>query len=147
MRATNILLIEDDDGDAELFAKAINGTLTNQLTRVEDGEEAIEFLSTNYENPRKCPGLIFLDLNLPGTDGREVLRFVKQHEVLRHIPVIILTTSSSFKDVQESYANQAACFVTKPLDFDDFATAIKSLKYVWLEVVTLPKIKAIDSKS
>lgn len=145
MRAANILLIEDDDGDAELFTKAINGTLTNKLTRVEDGEEAINYLSTNVDNPRKCPGLIFLDLNLPGTDGRDVLKFIKQHDTLRHIPVIVLTTSSSTKDIDECYANQAACFITKPLDFSSFASAIKSLKYVWLEVVTLPEIKAIES--
>jgi two-component system response regulator len=135
-----ILLVEDSPSDAALTQEALeNGKITNNLHRVADGVEAMEFLRREgrfADAPR--PDLIMLDLNLPRKDGREVLRELKGDPSLRIIPVIVLTTSRSDKDVLESYHLNANCYITKPVDFQQFIDVVKSVENFWLSVVTLP---------
>jgi len=106
---------------------------------VEDGEEAIRFLRREgqHENAPR-PDLILLDLNLPKKDGRELLAEVKSDPVLRHIPVIVLTTSDAEQDVWRAYKLHANCYLTKPVQMDDFLNKIRSLEEFWLTVVRLP---------
>jgi len=131
-----ILLIEDDDGDAELFFHAmVNGILADDIVHKKDGESALVYLRDSNE---PNPVVIFLDLNLPGIDGREVLKRIKQDKELKTIPVIVMTTSNNDVDIVDCYESHANCYVRKPVDFNRFVEAIKNLRSVWLSIVTLP---------
>jgi CheY-like chemotaxis protein len=139
-RPIEILLIEDSPSDAALTIEAIQaGKISNNLNRVADGVEAMAYLRQQGEfakSPR--PDLIMLDLNLPKKDGREVLRELKSDPSLRLIPIIVLTTSRADKDVLQSYELNANCYITKPVDFEQFIEVVKSIEHFWLSVVTLP---------
>ena len=139
-----ILLVEDDDDDIRLTQRAFTkGRITNKMYVVRDGEEAMDFLEHKgkYSDPSEAPrpGIILLDLNMPKMGGREVLERIKTSEQLRTIPVIILTTSESDKDVLESYRNGANTFITKPVEFGKFVDAVVTLGKYWLSIAELPQ--------
>jgi len=135
-----ILLVEDSPSDTKLTKEALEaGKIANNLNCVVDGAEAMEYLRQKGKfagKPR--PDLIMLDLNLPRKDGREVLAELKADPDLKLIPVIVLTTSRSDKDVLRSYELNANCYITKPVDFEHFIDVVKSIEEFWLTVVTLP---------
>ena len=136
----DILLVEDSEPDARLTQKAFrDARVQNRLWIVEDGVEAMNFLRRQgrYANhPR--PDLILLDLNLPRKDGRQVLKEIKEDPALQHIPVVILTTSEDEKDVLRAYHAHANCYLTKPVDLNQFLSIIKAIEGFWLSVVKLP---------
>jgi chemotaxis family two-component system response regulator Rcp1 len=135
-----ILLVEDNPGDARLAMEALKeAKVRNELHWVKDGVQAMEFLRRQGEyadTPR--PDVILLDLNLPRKDGREVLAEVKGDEQLRRIPVVILTISADEQDILRSYDMHANCYITKPLDLDQFMQVVRSIEDFWLEIVKLP---------
>jgi CheY-like chemotaxis protein len=135
-----ILLIEDNPADVRLTREALKeGKVRNTLSVVQDGVEALRFL--RREGPHALasrPDLILLDLNLPRKDGREVLAVIKEDADLRRIPVVILTTSSAEQDILRTYNLHANCYITKPLDMDQFIKVVKSIEDFWLTVVKLP---------
>jgi CheY-like chemotaxis protein len=135
-----ILLVEDNDGDIVLTLEAFKESkLHNNLSIVKDGVEALLFLKKEgvySDAPR--PDIILLDLNLPKKTGIEVLHEIKSDPDLKTIPVVILTCSRNEDDIWETYANQANCYITKPVDFNKFINVIKSLNNFWLDVVKLP---------
>jgi CheY-like chemotaxis protein len=135
-----ILLVEDNLGDARLTREALKeGKVYNNLHWVKDGVEALEFLHRRGKHknaPR--PDIILLDLNLPKKDGREVLQEIKEDDLLKRIPVVILTTSKAEEDVLRTYALHANCYVTKPVDLEQFIKVVRSIDNFWLTVVTLP---------
>ena len=139
-RPIEILLVEDSPSDTRLTVEAMKeGKIANHLRHVEDGEEAMAFLRRRgaySDAPR--PDLILLDRNLPRKDGREVLAELKQDPRLRTIPVVVLTTSRAEQDVLRSYELHANCYITKPVDFQQFLGVVKSIEQFWLTVVTLP---------
>jgi|SRR5665647_1267783 CheY-like chemotaxis protein len=139
-KPVEILLVEDNEGDVGLIEEVFEeAKIRNNLHIAEDGEEAILFLHGEGKfsgSPR--PDIIFLDLNLPKKDGREVLREIKEDNNLKNIPVVVLTTSGAEKDILRSYALHSNAYVTKPLDFDQFIMVVKSIANFWLEVVKLP---------
>ena len=139
-RPITILLVEDSPSDAQLTIEALQeAKLDNRMIHVEDGVEAMQFLRREgeyAEAPR--PDLIMLDLNLPRKDGREVLAELKQDPKLAMIPVVVLTTSRAEQDVLRSYELHANCYITKPVDFQQFLFVVKSIEQFWLTVVTLP---------
>jgi two-component system, chemotaxis family, response regulator Rcp1 len=135
-----ILLVEDNLGDARLTQEALKeGKVYSNLHWTKDGVEALEFLNRKgkYSNAPR-PDIILLDLNLPKKDGREVLSEIKNDEKLRHIPVVILTTSKAEEDVLRSYELHANCYVAKPVDLEKFIKVVQSIDRFWLTVVTLP---------
>jgi len=138
-----ILLVEDNPGDMRLTKEALKeGKVYNNLHWAKDGVEALEFLRREgkfADAPR--PDIILLDLNLPRKDGREVLSVIKNDDLLRNIPVVVLTTSKAEEDVLKSYALHANCYVTKPVDLEKFIVVVQSIDKFWLTVVTLPPIK------
>ncbi|MGE5616986.1 MAG: response regulator [Bacillota bacterium] len=135
-----ILLVEDNAGDYRLTQEALReGKVYNNLHWAKDGVEALEFLHRRgkYEGvPR--PDIILLDLNLPKKDGREVLAEIKSDEDLRPIPVVILTTSQAEEDILRSYDLHANCYISKPVDLEQFIRVVKSIDDFWLTVVRLP---------
>jgi chemotaxis family two-component system response regulator Rcp1 len=135
-----ILLVEDNPGDVRLTKEALKeGKVYSNLHWAKDGVEALEFLrrqGPHANAPR--PDIILLDLNLPKKDGREVLSVIKSDDLLKHIPVVVLTTSKAEEDVLRSYELHANCYVTKPVDLDKFILVVKSIDRFWLTVVTLP---------
>jgi CheY-like chemotaxis protein len=136
-----ILLVEDNPVDImmtrETFADA---RLCNNLHVAEDGEEALEFLyRRGVHSSAPVPDIILLDLNLPKRDGREVLAEIKADSSLRHIPIIILTTSESPDDIWHSYELQANCFITKPVDMEQFTNTLESIGDFWFALVKLPR--------
>jgi len=135
-----ILLVEDNPGDVRLTREALReGKVYSNLHWAKDGVEALEFLrrqGAHRDAPR--PDIILLDLNLPKKDGREVLSDIKNDDALKHIPVVVLTTSKAEEDVLRSYELHANCYVTKPVDLDKFIVVVKSIDRFWLTVVTLP---------
>ena len=142
MTPFEILLVEDNPGDVLLTKEAFReGRLAHHLSVVGDGEEAMRFLLRTgvYENAPR-PALILLDLNLPRKDGREVLAEIKEHPALHHIPVIVLTTSEAEADVWNAYKLHANCYLTKPIQMDDFFRKIRLVEDFWLTVVRLPSI-------
>lgn len=140
-RPIEILLVEDNPGDVRLTQEAFReNKIRNKLSVVNDGEQALAFLRRqgDYANVAR-PGLILLDLNLPRVDGREVLAQIKSDPELRHIPVVILTTSQAEEDIVKSYALHANCYITKPVDLKRFMQVVKEVEHFWLSVVNLPK--------
>lgn len=136
----DVLLIEDNPGDQELTREALKrGRINNTLHVVDDGEDAMAFLRQQGEYAGVVrPGLILLDLNLPKMDGREVLKQIKQDHSLKTIPVVVLTTSESERDVLQSYQLNANCYLTKPVEFKDFIEVISVLEQFWFTLVKLP---------
>jgi len=138
-----ILLVEDNPADVRLTQEALKeGKVYNNLHWAKDGVEALEFLrrqGRHAKAPR--PDIILLDLNLPKKDGREVLQDIKNDDKLKRIPVVILTTSKAEEDVLKSYNLHANCYVTKPVDLEQFILVVKSIDMFWLTVVTLPNGK------
>lgn len=135
-----ILLVEDNEGDIMLIEEALQeGKIVNNLSVVKDGEKAIRFLEKEggYKE-EEAPDLIILDINLPRKNGHEVLEYVKKSDSFKHIPVIMLTTSSSENDVVKSYKQHANCYITKPVGVDDFMQAVTSIERFWIELVKLP---------
>jgi two-component system response regulator len=133
----DILLVEDNPADVRLTQEAFrDARVPNRLHVARDGVEALSMLrDTTGAVPR--PDLILLDLNLPRKDGREVLQQIKQDEALRHIPVVILSTSQAEQDIARSYRLGANAFVTKPVDVDQFFQVIRSLEQFWLDTARL----------
>jgi chemotaxis family two-component system response regulator Rcp1 len=138
-----ILLVEDNPGDVRLTKEALReGKVYNNLHWAKDGVEALEFLRREGKHDKAPrPDIILLDLNLPKKDGREVLEIIKSDDALKHIPVVVLTTSKAEEDVVKSYALHANCYVTKPVDLEKFIVVVKSIDRFWLTVVTLPPSK------
>ena len=135
-----ILLVEDNPGDSRLAIEALKESkLRNNLHVVMDGIEAMDFLyKRGKQTHAPRPDLILLDLNLPKKDGREVLAEIKSDPDLKRIPVVILTISKAEEDVLKSYNLHANCFITKPLDLNQFVTVVKSIEDFWLTIVKLP---------
>jgi len=135
-----ILLIEDNAGDARLAREALrDAKVRNNLSWVSDGVEALAFLRHQgkyTQSPR--PDLILLDLNLPRKDGREVLTEIKADEKLKRIPVVILTTSQAEEDILKAYHLNANCYISKPVDLDQFMKVVKTIEDFWLTIVRLP---------
>jgi two-component system, chemotaxis family, response regulator Rcp1 len=139
-RPIEILLVEDNPGDARLTLEAFKeGKVFNNLTVVGDGVEAMAYLRREgqYTNSVQ-PDLILLDLNLPKKDGREVLAEIKSDERIRNIPVIVLTTSAAEEDIARAYSRHANCYITKPVDLDQFLHVVQSIESFWLSLVRLP---------
>jgi chemotaxis family two-component system response regulator Rcp1 len=135
-----ILLVEDNAADVRLTQEALReGKVRNHLTVARDGVEALEILRGRGGADRGIrPDLILLDLNLPRKDGREVLASLKADPALRHIPVVVLTTSDAEADVLESYQLHANCYITKPVDLEQFVEVVRSIDDFWLTIVKLP---------
>ena len=138
--AIEILLVEDNPGDARLAVEALReAKVGNRLNVVQDGVEAVAFLRREgryAQAPR--PDLILLDLNLPKKDGREVLAEIKADADLKRIPVVVLTTSKAEQDILRMYELHANCYITKPVDLDQFMNVVRSIEEFWLTVVKLP---------
>jgi chemotaxis family two-component system response regulator Rcp1 len=141
-RGIEILLVEDNPGDVRLTKEALkDGKILNNLNVVADGVEAMSFLRQEgkyADAPR--PELILLDLNLPRKDGREVLGEIKSEPNLKRIPVVILTSSAAEQDIVKSYNLHANCYITKPVDLDQFIHVVRSIEQFWLTVVKLPPV-------
>ena len=139
-KSIEILLVEDNPGDVRLTQEALkDAKVLNNLHVVEDGVEAMAFLrqeGKHADAPR--PDVILLDLNLPKKDGREVLAEIKADPALMCIPVVVLTTSQAEEDILKSYNLHANCFVTKPVDLDQFIRVVQSIEQFWLTIVKLP---------
>lgn len=138
--AIEILLVEDNPGDVRLAKEGLKECkLHNTLHVVGDGAEAMDFLHRKgkYADAVR-PDLILLDLNLPKKHGQEVLAEIKNDENLKRIPVVILTTSKAEEDIFKTYELHANCYVTKPVDLDQFIKIVKSIHNFWFEIVRLP---------
>jgi chemotaxis family two-component system response regulator Rcp1 len=143
-RPVEILLVEDSVADVELTEEGLKeGKVWHHLNVARDGVEAMKFLRRQgkYADAPE-PDLILLDLNMPKKDGREVLGEIKADECLKHIPVVILTTSQAEQDILKSYELHANCYITKPVDLEQFFAVIKTLEDFWFTVVRLPKCSA-----
>lgn len=135
-----LLLVEDNEGDIRLTIEAFSeAKIRNQIKVVRDGEEALLYLRKEGKyTDSKTPDIILLDINLPRVDGKEVLQIMKNDPVLKTIPVIMLTTSSSETDIKQSYENHANCYVIKPVDLNKFLDVIRSIEDYWISIVRLP---------
>ncbi len=135
-----ILLVEDNPGDVRLTLEVMkDARVRNHMSMVKDGVEALAFLRREgdfADAPR--PDLILLDLNLPKKDGREVLADIKADPTLRRIPVVVLTVSKDEEDILKSYDLYANCYVTKPIDMEQFIAVVRSIEDFWLTIVKLP---------
>lgn len=140
-KPVTILLVEDSSTDVLLAQEALEGAaLPVDLHVVSDGVEAMQFLrgEAPFEGAVR-PNLVLLDLNLPRKDGREVLAEIKSDAELRAIPVVVLTTSQAEEDMACAYALHANCYITKPVDFNEFATVIRAIESFWFTIVSLPR--------
>ena len=141
LRPATILLVEDDPGDQKLIKVSLkNQKIANELYIVGSGEEAMEFLyhRGNYSAETPLPDLILLDLKMPGMGGKEFLRRIKQDEKMKKIPVIILTSSDSEKDILDSYNLQASGYIKKPVELGDFKRVMKEIGAYWFIICKLP---------
>ena len=138
MKSINILLVEDNEGDIVLTTEALEDSkIINKVTVMRDGRAAIDFFEA-INNKGDYPDLVLLDVNLPKISGHEVLLFIKQSEKYKSIPVIMLTTSSSERDILLSYENYVNCYITKPIDVSDFMQAIAKIEDFWINIVSIP---------
>ena len=135
-----ILLVEDNPGDVRLTKEALKDCkMRNTLYVVEDGEEALSFLYKEGKyTDAPHPDLILLDLNLPKKNGKEVLYEIKEDPRLKRIPVVILTTSKAEEDILKTYDLHANCYITKPVDFDQFISVVRKIEDFWFTIVKLP---------
>lgn len=136
-----ILLVEDNPGDIRLIVEVLKeGKIHNNLSVVEDGEEALAYLRRegSYRDAI-VPDIILLDLNLPKINGTEVLAEIKKDPLLKYIPVIILTTSEAEQDILRAYDLHANCYITKPVNLEQFLTVVRSIENFWLTIVKLPR--------
>ena len=140
-KPVEILMVEDSLGDVRLIQEALQeAKVRNRMTVVGDGEEAMACLRKQGRYARAAtPGLILLDLNLPKKNGFEVLQEIKEDEILKRIPVVILTTSQAEQDIVKSYDLYANAYITKPVDLDQFLAVVKAVEGFWLEIVRLPE--------
>jgi CheY-like chemotaxis protein len=140
MKNFHILLVEDNEGDILLTKDALdNSGMDVTLSVVKDGKEALDFLNKERTYQSVCsPDMMLLDINLPKKNGHEVLQYVKGKDSLKHIPVIILTSSSSKTDIDLSYQNHANCYIVKPDESSVFMEAIRKLEDFWMSTVSLP---------
>lgn len=143
MTPIHILLVEDNEGDILLTKEAFeDAKIQTNLSVVKDGKEAMDFLTKQGKYTESLmPDLLLLDVNLPKKNGHEVQQFLKGNEKLKHIPVIMLTTSSAPKDVNLAYKNYANCFITKPIDVNEFFGVITTIENFWISIVKLPSVK------
>jgi CheY-like chemotaxis protein len=140
MKSIHILLVEDNEGDILLTTEALQeGRIVNKISVARDGKQAVDFLSKtgDYTNAQ-VPDFILLDINLPKKNGHEVLQFIKTNDKLKHIPVIMLTTSSAEADISLSYNHYANCYITKPVEVGDFMDAVMKVEDFWINIVKLP---------
>jgi len=142
MKSIHILLVEDNKGDVLLTTEALEESkVPNTISVARNGKDAINYMyKTNGFENSVTPDLILLDVNLPFKNGHEVLETIKNDESLKHIPVIMLTTSTSERDISLSYKHHANCYITKPMEVNDFFEAIKSIENFWMQTVRLPNI-------
>jgi two-component system, chemotaxis family, response regulator Rcp1 len=140
-RPVEVLLVEDNPGDVRLTQEALkDGRVMVNLTVAYDGVEALDILHRKGPHANKPrPDLILLDLNLPKKNGREVLEAIKADDDLKPIPVIVMTTSKAEQDIHRAYHLNANCYVTKPVDLDEFLNVVRSIEDFWLTIVTLPQ--------
>jgi len=138
--AVEILLVEDNPGDVRLTIEALKESkILNNLNVVDDGIEALAYLNKEGKyKDRPHPDLIILDLNLPRKDGREVLAEIKEHKDFKRIPIVILTISEAEEDILKTYQLHANCFITKPVDINQFIKVVKSVGNFWFSIVKLP---------
>lgn len=142
-----ILLVEDNEGDILLTTEALtDAKIANDVIVQRDGEAAITYLKDIGRSDRsQLPDLILLDVNLPRVNGHEVLARIKSDETLRRIPVIMLTTSSSHRDIERAYQEHANCYIVKPVEIQDFINVVSSIEEFWFTIVRLPtENKATD---
>jgi len=138
MKPIKILLIEDSEGDILLTVEALSDSkIVDEINVLKDGKEAIDFFEGSPPADQ-LPDLVLLDINLPMKSGHEVLTYLKNNIKYRHIAVIMLTTSSSEKDVSRAYDSYVNCYITKPIDSSDFMDAVIKIEDFWISIVTLP---------
>ncbi|GLU52165.1 response regulator [Dyadobacter frigoris] len=142
MRSIHILLVEDNEGDILLTTEALQeGRVLNKISVVRDGQEAIDFLNRKGKHTlAEQPDLVLLDVNLPKKNGHEVLQYIKKSDDIKHIPVIMLTTSSSERDISLSYQNHANCYITKPVELEGFLNVVTQIENFWISIVALPSV-------
>lgn len=143
MKSVHILLVEDNKGDILLTTEALEDSkILNTLSVAHDGQEALDYVFKKGKfADAVSPDIILLDINLPLKNGHEVLQTIKSDERVKHIPVIMLTTSSSEKDINLSYQHHANCYISKPVEINKFLEAIASFEHFWLNIVSLPTVK------
>lgn len=141
MKPINILLIEDNEGDIVLTTDALKEfTIPNTVSVLRDGWEGLQYVENSGKYSDKPePDLILLDINLPKVNGHEFLYRIKNNDLKKHIPIVVLSTSSAPSDVLISYQNYANCYITKPVDVDEFNRALLSIENFWLSIAKLPK--------
>ena len=140
LKPIEILMADDNPGDVRLAMEALKGAkVKNNVHIVHDGVDAMNFLfkKEKYKDV-PTPDIILLDLNMPKKDGREVLKEVKDDKNLKRIPIVILTVSQADEDILKSYDLHANCFITKPVDFDQFINIVKTIEHFWFTIVKLP---------
>ena len=138
MKGINILLIEDNEGDILLTTEAFEESrIVNKITSIRDGKAAIGFFES-IARKEDVPHLVLLDINLPKISGHDVLVYIKNSKKYCTIPVIILTTSSAEKDILQSYRNHVNCYITKPIEVNDFMKAITKIEDFWINIVSIP---------
>jgi CheY-like chemotaxis protein len=148
-QSQSILLVEDNQDDYEATCRAFKkANLGNPIVWCKSGRDALDFLKREggHKDARNGsrPGLVLLDLNMPGMDGRKTLEAIKHDDALKRIPVVILTTSSDERDIQACYQTGANTYVQKPVSFEGLIEAIKRLKAYWFEIALLPKEAEYD---
>lgn len=145
-KSIEVLLVEDNPGDIRLISEALkDAKLHVHITAVHDGVEALALLRREGNHSiAALPDLILLDLNLPRMSGHEVLAAIKEDEVLRRIPVVIVSSSRADRDIAKSYDLHANCFVTKPVDLEQFFNVVQAIREFWFVVVKLPPLAIAD---
>lgn len=140
MERLNILLVEDNEGDIFLISEALEELdLPLNISFAKDGREAVEFLNTCHSSGSlQIPDLVLLDINLPFKNGQEVLKFIKSSDELKRLPVIMLTTSSNQRDINESYSNHANSYIVKPFGSGGYQEILNRIRIFWFSLVELP---------
>ena len=139
MKSLDILLVEDNEGDIILTTEAFEESkIINIVKVIRDGKEVINFFE-DLNDKDGIPDLVLLDINLPKMSGHEALAYIKNHEKYKQIPVIMLTTSSAEKDILKSYKSYVNCYITKPIDVNEFVQAVTKIEDFWINIVSIPK--------